>query len=80
MGQHQIAQPTTNAQQFIPPTELVVQESLKFFISEIKNMLNKDVNKVILVFDGDRIPIKQLASNARKKKKKQKSRYNFRAS
>tara|TARA_A100001015_G_scaffold267374_1_gene317358 strand:- start:1414 stop:2532 length:1119 start_codon:yes stop_codon:yes gene_type:complete len=71
MGQHQIAQPTTNPQQFIPPTELVVQESLKFFISEIKNMLNKDVNKVILVFDGDRIPIKQLASNARKKKKKQ---------
>ena len=34
-------------------------------------MLNKDVNKVILVFDGDRIPIKQLASNARKKKGKQ---------
>ena len=48
MGHHQIAQPTTNAQKFIPPTELVVQESLKFFISEIKNMLNKDYNQMLL--------------------------------
>ena len=41
-----------------PPVEDIIQAALDFFVAEIKNILCNNADKVILVFDGDRMPIK----------------------
>lgn len=47
--------------------ELVIQKALKFFVAEIKKMLDQNINKVILVLDGDKIPIKMFSSSTKNK-------------